>query len=485
MSQSYGSRVPSWLIWLSCVACHATSPAAGGSAASASDNRGSPAAPPTDGSVAGDPSRPSNAEARAPVAPPAGPLALPNGTPKTTVLTGEQLAAAQRQLAQGGTPEQHAALAALTKIADGLLTTGPWSVMDKTKVPPSGDKHDYMSQAVYWWPADASPPKDPGTPGKCPYKNWDGVRNIPEVDPPVLTDATYLKRTFEGIFHLALAWFYTGDARYAAQAELFARHWFLEPATLMHPNMNFAQGIPCGVPGRGDGIIEASAPYVGDLVDGLAILDMGAPGWTPADQSGTRAWLTQFLTWLQTSPVGLEEAKHRDRNDHESWYDSAVASLGVYVGRVNAATSALKDAMELIDLQIQGDGSQPKELRRTRAWHYSNFNGHALCRLAEVGTKVGVDVWGHRAASGGSLRAAIDYMIDGAERGDSGFPLAPSSPRQIGKVEPSELFYELHAAATEASDAKAAAALPRVPAPEGVDMWPLVPSCRVAGSIPP
>jgi hypothetical protein len=46
-------------------------------------------------------------------------------------------------------------------------------------------------------------------------------------------------------------------------------------------------------------------------------------------------------------------------------------------------------------------------------------------------------------------------------------------------------LYELHAAAAEASDAKAAAALTRVPPPEGVDMWPIVPSCRVAGAIPP
>jgi hypothetical protein len=419
------------------------------------------------------------------------PGSLPVGTPTTTVLVGSQLAAIQRQLAGGGNPQQKAALMALTKLADELLAAGPWSVIDKAKVPPSGDKHDYMSQAVYWWPADASPPANPGTPGKCPYKSWDGVRNVGEVDPPALTDATYLKRTFEGIFQLALAWYYTGDSRYAARAERFARHWFLEPVTLMHPNMNFAQGVPCGAAGRGDGIIEASAPYVGDLVDGLAVLDLGAPGWTAADQAGVRAWLTQFLTWLQTSRVGLEEAKHRNRNNHESWYDTAVASLAVYVGQPRAAMAVLRDGLELVDLQFQGDGSQPKELGRTRAWHYSNFNGHALCRLAEVGRKVGVDLWAHTGPGGASLATGIDYLIGWADRsgegghGDGGFALPESSPGQIEKVDPSELFYELHAAAAEASDAKAAAALSRVPPPEGVDMWPLVPSCRVAGRIPP
>jgi hypothetical protein len=408
----------------------------------------------------------------------------PAGTPKTTVLLGSQLATARRQLTESGAPQWQASLSILTKGADVALAAGPWSVIDKQSAPPSGDKHDYMSQAPYWWPADASPPANPGTPGKCPYKKWDGLRNKREVDPPALTDATYLKKTFEGIFQLALAWYYTGDERYVARAELYARRWFLEPATLMHPNMNFAQGVPCAVPGRGAGIIEASSPYLGDLVDGLAILDLGAPGWTPSDQTGVRTWLGQFLTWLRTSPVGLEESNPPDeRNNHESWYDAAVASLAVYLDQPKVAEAALQDGMTLIDLQIDRDGAQPMELRRTMAWHYSNFNGHALCRLAEVGRNIGVDLWAHKNRSGASLATAIDYMIEGGLRGSGGFKLLPKSPAQVGDFDRSEVFYEVHAAAAEAKDANAAAALPQLTPPEGVDMWPLISSCRVAGKL--
>src|SRR5260370_9356124 len=120
----------------------------------------------------------------------------------------------------------------------------------------------------------------------------------------------------------------------------------MEAATLMHPNMNFAQGVPCAVPGRGAGIIEASSPYLGDLVDGLAILDLGAPGWTPADQAGVRTWLGQFLTWLRTSPVGLEESKPPDeRNNHEGWDDAAVAPLAVSPDQPKSADDAFPDAI--------------------------------------------------------------------------------------------------------------------------------------------
>src|SRR5882757_10115398 len=40
----------------------------------------------------------------------------------------------------------------LLKDADKALEFGPVSVMEKKNAPPSGDKHDYMSLAPYYWP---------------------------------------------------------------------------------------------------------------------------------------------------------------------------------------------------------------------------------------------------------------------------------------------------------------------------------------------
>jgi len=63
------------------------------------------------------------------------------------------------------------ALRRLKKRADGLVVSAKtYSVTNKTMTPPSGDKHDYMSQAPYWWP-------DAARPGGLPYVRRDGERN--------------------------------------------------------------------------------------------------------------------------------------------------------------------------------------------------------------------------------------------------------------------------------------------------------------------
>lgn len=43
------------------------------------------------------------------------------------------------------------------KRADEQLKKGPYSVTYKKVLPPSGDKHDYISMGPYWWPNPKRP----------------------------------------------------------------------------------------------------------------------------------------------------------------------------------------------------------------------------------------------------------------------------------------------------------------------------------------
>src|SRR5580698_1146132 len=123
--------------------------------------------------------------------------------------------------------------AAARAAAAKIISRGPFSVMNKTAVPPSGDKHDYLSQAPYWWP-------DPAKPNGLPYIRKDGQRN-PEING--ITDHSEMDRVNTDSQTLALAWYLTGKEEYAARAALLVRTWFLDPKTRMNPNQNFGQYI--------------------------------------------------------------------------------------------------------------------------------------------------------------------------------------------------------------------------------------------------
>ncbi|MGW4521680.1 alginate lyase family protein [Amycolatopsis sp. NPDC004378] len=380
--------------------------------------------------------------------------------PQTAVLDGGRLLRT-KFAALVGERTAKTALGNLLTQARTDLTAGPWSVTAKKQVPPSGDKHDYLSLAPYWWPTTAPTAENPWG---CPFVQKDGQRN-PIVDE--ITDHAYRGEAFTAIYRLALAWYYTGDARYAQRAALDLRTWFLDAATKMNPNLNYAQGIPCKVDGRGIGIIEFSYTLT-EVVDATAILATGAPGWTETDQAGMTGWYTQFLDWLRTSKNGTDEAKAQ--NNHGSFYDMLAAGLALGTGQRDLARTIVQDAgPKRIAPQIDATGYQPQEASRTRSWHYSNFNLVALTRLAQIGKHVGVDLWHYTAPSGATLFTAVDFLIPGATQGQWSYPELDFRPYAALDV--------LHAAA-DAGDKAARTALPLVPVQPGGDLYPVRPAAE-------
>src|SRR5262249_10127801 len=119
--------------------------------------------------------------------------------PRVFVLDAETLQTNKRLLGEGD-KTLAAALVQLKREADDALAMQPLTVMDKAFTPPSGDKHDYMSQVPYFW-ADSSKPDG------LPYLRKDGERN-PEIRKFRNHDAfNKLMATTEV---LSLAWYFTG-----------------------------------------------------------------------------------------------------------------------------------------------------------------------------------------------------------------------------------------------------------------------------------
>jgi hypothetical protein len=387
-------------------------------------------------------------------------------TPATVILDGAKLVALKNQLTSAPTSGETKALALLTNKADAALTQGPWSVMDK-KSTVSKDKHDYYSLATYYWP-------NPNTSDGCPYIHKDG-----QWGPTIVAtgDLQAWANTWQAFSYLTLAWWYTGKAAYASRAELLIRTWFLDSATRMNPNMNFGQVVPCEKTGRKEGVLEMSQALT-QVMDGLRILDTGAPGWTSTDQSGMTGWFTAYLKWSTTASIAVAEGKAT--NNHGTWKDLQDAALEYYLGQMSAATKLVTSVKtNRINKQIDSSGKQPMEMSRTRPWHYANYNLQGLIRFAELGRKVGVNLWSYTGSGGGSMTKAVDFLL----------PYGTGAKKwtfsDLDVFHASDLRDKAHAAASEAGDSKAKTAYPMIASPPGADLWYLEPVAWEILSDPP
>ncbi len=314
--------------------------------------------------------------------------------PRTMTFDGADIARVKDQF-KAGDKRVVDAVKSLVKQADKSLDEGPWSVMSKPFTPPSGDKHDYMSLSPYWWP-------DPSKKDGKPYMRKDGQVN-PErekYDQPTLDAMT------EAVQNLSLAYYFTGDEKYAKKAAECIRVWYFDPATRMNPNVTYAQQVMGNPKVRGVGCIETNR--MRNILDADGLL-AGSSNWTADDHAKLQAWFKQFLDYLITSDQGHEE---RDApNNHGTWYAVQTSLYAMYLGDNELAKQIVdQQGHARIKRQIEPDGKQPLEMERTKAYDYSRFNLEALCNLARFGEKLGLDLWHYKTDDGRSLRAALDWL---------------------------------------------------------------------------
>jgi len=319
----------------------------------------------------------------------------PTNAPRVFLQQGMNLQLIRRQI-RNGDRTYAPAIAALERDAQTALQARPGSVMDKPSPAASGDKHDYMSQAPYAW-------ADPSKTNGLPYLIRDGQRN-PEAK--INSDYDHLWKMAWDTETLSLAYYLTGKEIYAARAARLIQTWFLDPATRMNPNVEYAQRVPGSNREDHGGIIDGLAfPLVVDSTGLLA----GSPSWTDADERGFKEWIARYRTWLEQSTMGRGESQAT--NNHGTYYDVQLVTYSLFLGDEAAAKSRLEADKKRIAWQIQPDGRQPFELTRTISLHYSVYNLRGLFMLARLGENVGVDLWHYQTDDGRGISRAIDYLI--------------------------------------------------------------------------
>ena len=271
-----------------------------------------------------------------------------------------------------------------------------YTVMDKKQTPPSGDMHDYMSLAIYYWP-------DPNKPDGLPYIRKDGQIN-PEVE--TYKDKVNINKMIKSVEVTSLAYYFSGDQKYSQKAIAQIRAWFLDPATRMNPNFNFAQAVKGKNDGRGIGIIECRE-FI-KVIDGIGLIKSD-PNWTKKDQEGMEKWFSEFLVWFIKSKNGIDEMNAK--NNHGVWYDAQKLSYSLFTHNKEIAQSTVKSVQNRLELQMDETGFFPEEMARTISLHYAAFIMEPLFMIAHMSDAVGVDMWNYTTSSGKSIKKGFEVLM--------------------------------------------------------------------------
>lgn len=278
--------------------------------------------------------------------------------------------------------------------ADQDLREAPSTITASHSPRSSGGLHDFYSEGDYWWP-------DPDYPGG-PYIQRDGLSN-----PDNFNDhRRALMRFSVQVPALVAAWKLSGDTRYAGHAVKHLRAWFIDDATRLNPNLQYAQAIFGRSTGRGIGIIDTI--HLVEVARAVEVLQ--ASGALPAaDEASIKQWFSAYLQWLTHSKNGIDE---RDaRNNHGTCWLMQVAAFAHLTGDQELlAYSRDRFKTVLLPNQLAADGSFPLELKRTKPYGYALFNLEAMSALSEILSTPSDNLWTYTTSDGRGMRQAMAYM---------------------------------------------------------------------------
>lgn len=282
----------------------------------------------------------------------------------------------------------------ILKEAEWALAQQPITVTATTSPLSAGTRHDFFSQADYFWPDSLNP--------DGPYVNRDGMTY-----PGIFTAHRHAMIRFSKIIGaLASAYQITGKELYVKHAMIHLKAWFIDPDTRMNASLQFAQAIIGKVTGRGIGIIDTI--HLMEVAQGTKVME----GSSAADAdviAGTRKWFSDYLEWLTTHQYGNDEMN--TKNNHSTCWVMQVASFA----RLTGNTKILDFCREryktvLLANQMAEDGSFPLEMKRTKPYGYAIFNLDAMVMVCHLLSDEKNDLWNFQTPDGKSIKKGIDFL---------------------------------------------------------------------------
>ena len=234
----------------------------------------------------------------------------------------------------------------------------PVAVTDKKALTFEPDKHYFCCIGPYWWPDSLN---------KGEYINRDGIVNPESKN----YDNSRLLELVTRCKTLSEAFYITGNSLYYDTFVKQLRVWFLDKDTYMYPTFEYAQIVPGqnNNKGRSTGLI--SAYYFNTLIESIRLVN----GMKKVDRRTMRGVQKWFLDFAEDSESRYGEKFYKMNNNISLAFDVMMANMYLFASKEKKAKEIVDIFSTLrIEKQINPDGTQPVELKRTKAFSYSIYN---------------------------------------------------------------------------------------------------------------
>ncbi|KAJ7050178.1 alginate lyase-domain-containing protein [Mycena amicta] len=149
------------------------------------------------------------------------------------------------------------------------------------------------------------------------------------------------------------------------------------------------------------------------VVSGILILrKLKSSDWTEDIDSRMIAWTKEYITWLETNKLGIDECA--SLNNHGSYCFNQWGSLKLLVNDIPGAVNISNRFFQgIYQGQINSTGDQPFEASRTHPYHYRNYNLGAMITNARIFKYADPtsDPWSIKTKAGTTIKDALDMTM--------------------------------------------------------------------------
>lgn len=258
----------------------------------------------------------------------------------------------------------------------------------------SDNPHDYCSVAPYSWPDENNP--------NGPYVTKDGKTN-PERNK---YDRPKLDRLADNLQILGVAFYITREQKYYDSFEKQLRVWFVDEGSYMEPNFKYAQVVKGlnGNKGQAYGLceLEQFTPILESifLVNKVKRLDKSL-------YRNLEGWFSSFLGWILQGSQWSSISK--SSNNIVAGCYVAMIEMGRFTKNKKLVKQMANEYTErILTVQVEEDGKQPAELRRTIGYGYSVSNLENIVDFALIMEQSGVKYYKKNQER---IDAAFEYLL--------------------------------------------------------------------------